>query len=84
MRMEDLLAAQKEAENYKNELELVGAEKIALDQMLVESLKSCINIRRDLVKANIEIERLKKEVDALKQHQAQEVQEQPLLEQVCN
>lgn len=57
---------------YKDLLENTNAEKLAIDQLLVETLKSSLSSKKEIIlkdenirKLNVEIETLKKEKEAL-------------------
>lgn len=68
-----LTAAQAENNFLKQAIENVTAEKIALDQMLIENLKSLLNVRKEIIllheklrKESIIEKGLEKEKEALK------------------
>jgi predicted RNase H-like nuclease (RuvC/YqgF family) len=69
---EQLTALQAENKSYKDFLEGVNAEKIALDQMLVENLKNSLASKKEVIlkdeqirKLNVELEVSKKEKESL-------------------
>lgn len=72
---EQIIALQKELQIYKDFLEGVNAEKIALDQLLVESLKNNLSAKKDVIlkdekmrKLNVELEVLNKEKEVLQKN----------------
>jgi len=70
---EEVTALKSEIEMFKSAVESLQAEKLAIDQMLVESLKSSLENKKNVIlkdeqvkKINIEMEKLKKEIQDLK------------------
>ncbi len=70
---EQVISLQSEIKAYKEHCERINAEKLALDQMLVECLKSSLTYKTDYIlkdeqnkKMVMEIEALKKELESLK------------------
>lgn len=69
---EQVNALTAEVKLYKEHLESVNAEKLAIDQMLVENLKSSLETKKNIIlqaeqvkKLNIEINVLKKEKEVI-------------------
>ena len=52
-------------------VENINAEKIALDQLLVETLKSSVSTKKDLFLANAKVSRLAQENNDLKEKQVE-------------
>lgn len=57
---------------YENALENLNAEKIALDQMYVESLKSILNLKKELILANAKLAKLMDDKEKLLAKQREE------------
>jgi hypothetical protein len=69
---EEFKALKNELKLYKEHIEGLNAEKVALDQMLVENLKNSLQSKKELVlkeeqlkKLNVEVEAFKKEREGL-------------------
>lgn len=76
---EQLSVLKKENQMYKDFCENINAEKIALDQLLVENLKSSLSAKKDAVINGEKVKKLETELSVLKneksvlQHQLDEL-----------
>ena len=63
---EQITALKAENEAYKQNVEGLNAEKIALDQLFVESLKSSLNIKKELILTQFQIQKRNQEIAVIK------------------
>lgn len=63
---EQVTALTAENKALKDNIENTAAEKIALDQLLVESLKSGLSAKKDLVLSQVNVQRLQQELAVAK------------------
>lgn len=63
---EELNILKSENKQYKDFLEGINAEKIALDQLLVESLKNNLSAKKDVILKDEKIRKLNVELDVIK------------------
>lgn len=56
---------QQETEQYRNSIENIEAGKIALDRQYVKKLQEALALETDCIKKDIEIQKLKKEIESL-------------------
>lgn len=66
---EQISSLQEEKKNYISFIENINAEKIALDQLLVESLKSSVLTKKELCLSNAKLQTLSQENISLKEKQ---------------
>lgn len=64
---EELTSLKAENKAYKDFAESLNAEKIALDQMLVESLKTSLNAKKESIMSGEKVKKLETEIKMLKQ-----------------
>jgi uncharacterized protein (DUF3084 family) len=62
---EELVAVKSENKIYKEHLENLDAEKLGLDQLLVENLKNLLQCRKELILASNKCKRLETEMVTL-------------------
>jgi chromosome segregation ATPase len=55
-----------EIKSYKDQLENLGTEKLALDRQYVKKLQECVQLEANCIKYEIEIGKLKVEIQSLK------------------
>jgi prefoldin subunit 5 len=66
---EQIASLESEKKNYLSFIEAINAEKIALDQLLVETLKSSLSAKKDLCLSNAKLQILTQENNELKKKQ---------------
>lgn len=60
---QELDALKNENKSYKDFLETVNAEKVALDQMLVENLKGSLNAKKEVILRDEQLKKLHLELE---------------------
>ena len=65
MNSEESKKLQQETEVYRNNIEHINAEKMAIDKQYVKKLQECILLETNLIKYENEINKLKKRIDDL-------------------
>lgn len=67
---EKVSALEAEVQSLKNTIEFVSAERIAIDQLLVENLKLLVTAKKDLVLAQLNVNKMEAEKASLKHEKA--------------
>ena len=80
---EQVASLKKEIQVYKEHFESINAEKIALDQMLVECLKNSLTYKKELILKDEVVKKLNMEMDILKAQLSSIKEKEALIEEIA-